>query len=259
MCKSYLMSMEIFYGYGYAYGKSFMVICFFFCVVGHEFLFFCLCRTWKIFFEHCKIFARHGILVGKKNFWAWKIFVDTENLFSLDMGFWLEKFFWDMRFFVGKIFFRHGKKKFVRHGILVGYWKKILGHGKLFWTWDFGWKYCGHLNDWLNSILQNLKSQGSLQCWKAYGRYCLQILRTSLMKRASKIFFQTLLNHDTQEYKDLLSLLALSKCFWDITCTFYFPGIGEVMLIPYDFSTITSLRLGGEKNQSQWFPYFKRD
>ena len=60
-------------------------------------------------------------------------------------------------------------------------------------------------------------------------------------------FFQALLNQDTHEYKDLQLLLALSKQFWDTTCTFHFPSIGEVMLTPYDFSIITGLRLGGER------------
>ena len=60
-------------------------------------------------------------------------------------------------------------------------------------------------------------------------------------------FFQALLNQDTHEYKDLQLLLALSEQFWDTTCTFHFPSIGEVMLTPYDFSIITGLRLGGER------------
>ena len=42
-------------------------------------------------------------------------------------------------------------------------------------------------------------------------------------------------------------LLALSERFWDATCTFHFPGIGEVMLTPYDFSVIIDLRLSGER------------
>ena len=62
-------------------------------------------------------------------------------------------------------------------------------------------------------------------------------------------FFETLLNQETYEYKDLQLLLALSECFWDTTCTFHFLGIGEVMLTPYDFSIITGLRLGGERIQ----------
>ena len=60
-------------------------------------------------------------------------------------------------------------------------------------------------------------------------------------------FFETLLNQETHEYKDLQFLLALAERFWDTTCTFHFPGIGEVMLTPYDFSVITGLRLGGER------------
>ena len=60
-------------------------------------------------------------------------------------------------------------------------------------------------------------------------------------------FFETLLNQETHEYKDLQLLLALVKRFQDTTCTFHFLGIKEVMLTPYDFSIITSLRLGGER------------
>ena len=60
-------------------------------------------------------------------------------------------------------------------------------------------------------------------------------------------FFQALLNQDTHEYKDHQLLLALSEQFWNTTCTFHFPGIGEVMLTPYDFSVITGLRLGDER------------
>ena len=60
-------------------------------------------------------------------------------------------------------------------------------------------------------------------------------------------FFETLLNQETHEYKDLQLLLALAECFWDTTCSFHFPGIGEVMLAPYDFSVITGLKLGGER------------
>ena len=58
-------------------------------------------------------------------------------------------------------------------------------------------------------------------------------------------FFE--LNQKTHEYKDLWFLLTLVKHFWDTKCTFHFPGIGEVMLTPYDFSFITGLRLGGER------------
>ena len=60
-------------------------------------------------------------------------------------------------------------------------------------------------------------------------------------------FFKALLNQDTYEYKDLQLLFALSEGFWGTTCTFHFPGIGEVMLTPHDFSVITGLRLGAER------------
>ena len=60
-------------------------------------------------------------------------------------------------------------------------------------------------------------------------------------------FFEALLNHETHEYKDLQLLLALEERFWDTTCTFHFPSIGEIMLTPYDFSIITSLMLGGKR------------
>ena len=60
-------------------------------------------------------------------------------------------------------------------------------------------------------------------------------------------FFETLLNQETHEYKDLQLLLALAERFWDTTCNFHFPGISEVMLTPYIFSVITGLRLGGER------------
>ena len=60
-------------------------------------------------------------------------------------------------------------------------------------------------------------------------------------------FFQALLNYECHEYKDLQLLLSLSRRFWDTTCTFHFPGIGEVMLTPYDFSIITCLRWGSER------------
>jgi len=53
-------------------------------------------------------------------------------------------------------------------------------------------------------------------------------------------FLRALLDHDTNEYKNLQLLLALLERFWDTTCTFHFSGIGEVMLTPYDFLAITS-------------------
>ena len=60
-------------------------------------------------------------------------------------------------------------------------------------------------------------------------------------------FFEALSNHETHEYKDLQLLLVLAEHFWDTTCSFRFPNIGEVMLTPYDFFVITGLRLSGKR------------
>ena len=62
-----------------------------------------------------------------------------------------------------------------------------------------------------------------------------------------RTFLQALLDHDTNEYKDLQLLLAFLERLSDTTCTFHFLSIGEVMLTPYDFSAITSLKLGDER------------
>ena len=72
-------------------------------------------------------------------------------------------------------------------------------------------------------------------------------IRNIINELGFETFFEALLNQETHKYKDLQLLLALSKRFWDTTCTFHFPGIGEVMLTPYDFFVITNLRLGGER------------
>ena len=60
-------------------------------------------------------------------------------------------------------------------------------------------------------------------------------------------FFETLLNQETHEYKDLQLLLALSERFWDTTRTFHFLSVVEVMLTPYNFFVIMGLKLGGER------------
>ena len=60
-------------------------------------------------------------------------------------------------------------------------------------------------------------------------------------------FFEALSNHETHEYRGLQLLLALAERFWDTTCTFHFPSIGEVMLTPNDFFVISGLRLGGKR------------
>ena len=72
-------------------------------------------------------------------------------------------------------------------------------------------------------------------------------IRNIINDTGFQTFFEALLHQETHEYKDLQLLLALSERFWDTTCTFHFLGIGDVMLTPYDFSIITSLRLGGER------------
>ncbi|KAL4607312.1 hypothetical protein ACB092_09G164400 [Castanea dentata] len=79
------------------------------------------------------------------------------------------------------------------------------------------------------------------------------IIKSIINEAGFGTFFEALLNHETHEYKDLQLLLALAEHFWDITCTFHFPCIGEVMLTPFDFSIITSLRLGGERIRARMF------
>ena len=60
-------------------------------------------------------------------------------------------------------------------------------------------------------------------------------------------FFEALSNHEIHEYKDLQLPLALAERFWDTTCTFHFPNIGEVMLTPYDFFVINGLSMDGKR------------
>ena len=72
-------------------------------------------------------------------------------------------------------------------------------------------------------------------------------IKNVINKAGFQTFFRALLDHDTNEYKDLQLLVTLSEWFWDTTCTFHFLGIGEVMLKPYDFLTITGLKLGGKR------------
>ena len=72
-------------------------------------------------------------------------------------------------------------------------------------------------------------------------------IRKVINDASFKTFFQALWNYDTTKYKDLQLNMALSRQFWDSTYTFHFSGIGEVMLVPYDFLVITGLKLGGER------------
>ena len=108
--------------------------------------------------------------------------------FLLDMRFWLEQNFLDM----GEFFFLLGME----------FWlEQIFGQGKIFCkAWDFfffgseyfgmsilGWIFCGHLDDWPTLFCKTSRVEVASKCWKAHGRYCLQTLRTSSMKQASRI------------------------------------------------------------------------
>ena len=96
-------------------------------------------------------------------------------------------------------------------------------------------------------MLQSFKSRVSLQMLKNAWASLSPSIKNIINEASFGTFFEALLNQETHEYKDLQLLLALAECFWDTTCTFHFPGIGEVMSTPYDFSIITSLRLSGER------------
>ena len=96
-------------------------------------------------------------------------------------------------------------------------------------------------------MLQSLKSRGSLQMLKSAWVALSPSIKNVITEAGFGTFFEVLSNHKTHEYKDHQLLLALAEHFWDNTCTFHFPNIGEVMLTPYDFSFITGLRLGGKR------------
>ena len=96
-------------------------------------------------------------------------------------------------------------------------------------------------------MLQSLKSRGSLQMLKSAWAALSPSIKNVINEAGFGTFFETLSNHETHEYKDIQLLLALAEHFWDATCTFHFPNIGEVMLAPCDFSVIIGLRLGGKR------------
>ena len=96
-------------------------------------------------------------------------------------------------------------------------------------------------------MLQSLKSQGSLQMLKSAWATLSSSIKNIINEVGFGTLFKALLNQETHEYKDLQLLLALAERFWDTTCTFHFPGIGEVMLTTYDFSVTTGLRLGDKR------------
>ena len=96
-------------------------------------------------------------------------------------------------------------------------------------------------------MLQSLKSQGSLQMLKSAWAALSPSIKNIINEAGFGTFFEVLLNHETHEYRNVQLFLVLAERFWDTTYTFHFPGIGEVTLTPYDFSIITSLRLGGKR------------
>ena len=130
---------------------------------------------WKIFCGVLDFYVGHGIF-----FFFFFFFLDVEK-----------KKFWTWRNF----FFGH--EFFVRHGIFLEW---------VFWDRVF----CGHLNDWLNIVLQNLKSWGSLQMLRGIWDILSLDVKNIINEAGFQIFFQALLNHDTHKYKDLRLLLALS-------------------------------------------------
>ena len=93
----------------------------------------------------------------------------------------------------------------------------------------------------------NIKSRGCPHLLKR-SWYVLSLdIRKVINDASFKTFLQALWNYDTSKYKDLQLIMALSRQFWDSTYTFHFSGIGEVMLVTYDFLVITGLKLGGER------------
>jgi len=73
---------------------------------------------------------------------------------------------------------------------------------------------------------------------------CLGI-RNVINEVGFKTFFQALLDSDTTEYKDLQLLVVLSERFWDTSCTFHFPGIGEMILtlLKYENFNIKKIKI----------------
>ena len=72
-------------------------------------------------------------------------------------------------------------------------------------------------------------------------------IKNAINEAGFQTFFRDLLDHDTNECKDIQLLLALSEQLWDTTWTFHFLSIDEVMQTPYDFLAIIGLKLGGER------------
>ena len=115
--------------------------------------------TWKIFGRVC-------------DFWSWKIFCWAWDFWS-----W-ENFLLGMRFLVTENFCWVWD---------FWSWKKNFGHVILEWKilvdmWFLIMLMMGQI-----LFCKTSKAEVVFKCWKAYRKYCLRILGTSLMTRASRL------------------------------------------------------------------------
>ena len=122
----------------------------------------------------------------------------------LDMGMRKKNFMVVWIFWVGhgQILVGHWKKKkkltwnflLVMRSVGTKFWdvvKFLLGMGFFFFFFFWSileWVFCEHLDDWPTSFCRTSRVEIASKCWKAYERYCLRRLRTSLMKQASRLF-----------------------------------------------------------------------
>ena len=120
--------------------------------VGHEFFFFFWDQTWKNF--------------------GWNFVVGHGNIFLLGMDFG-----WNKSLDMGKFLLSMGSSLFFCVFIFI-----FLVVGILEWV------FYGHLDDWPTLFCITLRVKVATRCWKAYVRFCLRILRASLMKQASRLF-----------------------------------------------------------------------
>ena len=137
-------------------------------------------------------------------------------------------------------------------------WKNFVWTCKYFGMSILGWIFCGHLDDWPTLFCKTSRVEVASKCWKAHGRYCLQTLRTSSMKQASRISSKLywimipmstrISNYSLLCQSDLGHYLhfQFSRHWW---------GDVDTLWILSDYW----LKVGWWKNQSQWFPHFKRD
>ena len=103
------------------------------------------------------------------------------------------------------------------------------------------WVFCENLDDWPTLFCRTSRIEVASKCWKAYRRYCLKILRTSLMKRLPE-FFPCFIELGYSWVQGSLVTPCFVRAVLDTTCTFHFPSIGEVMLTPYDFLTSKEIK-----------------